>query len=401
MRVAHLDCFSGISGDMTLGALIDAGVDAETIRAKLDSLNLPIEFRIEKIRKGGFASTYVRIDAPHEHKHRHLHHVEAIIDQGDLTEKQRALAKKIFRRLAEAEAHVHGIPLEKVHFHEVGALDSIADIVGAAIGFDLLGVDEITSSSVATGNGMVKCEHGMMPIPAPATAELLRGVPLRSTAIQGELTTPTGAAILTTMVSRFSDSPDMQIDAIGLGAGTMDLPSQPNILRLFVGTKSTSKSAERGLLEDTIWVLETNLDDIPAEVVGHCYDLLFAAGALDVYTTPIYMKKNRTGLLLTVLAPENVLNNLEDILFAETSTLGVRRYSAQRNKLHREPHSVETPWGPVKGKLSWRDGKPAQFSPEYDDCARIAREFDVPLKSVYAQANREFLSRQQTKKESD
>src|SRR5207248_2530097 len=251
-----------------------------------------------KIRKGGFAATQVRVEAPEEHSHRFLPEVEEILGRGRLSERQRELALRIFRRLAEAEAAAHGMPLEKVHFHEVGALDSIADIIGSAIALDTLGVERITSRSVPTGSGMVKCAHGLMPIPAPGTAVLLKGVPLAPSPIKAELTTPTGAAILTTVVTEWIEQPVMTIEQIGYGAGRRDFHEQPNLLRLFVGTAATP--ADR----DEVWVLETNLDDLPAEVIGYCYDLLLAAGALDVYSMPIFMKKNRPGVILSVLAPE-------------------------------------------------------------------------------------------------
>jgi uncharacterized protein (TIGR00299 family) protein len=388
MRVAHFDCFSGISGDMTLGALIDAGVDAEAIRSALASLGLPIVLKIDKVRKGGFAATYVQVEAPDEHKHRHLHHVEEILNRGSLTAKQRELALRIFRRVAEAEAAVHGVPIEKVHFHEVGALDSIADIAGAAVGLDLLGVERFTSRPVPTGCGTIACAHGVMPVPAPGTAELLKGVPLAPSPIEAELTTPTGAAILTAVVQEWTATPAMSIERIGCGAGTRNFPEQPNILRVFVGEAATP--AASGLATDQVWVLETNLDDVPAEVIGYCYDLLFAAGALDVFTVPIFMKKNRPGVLLSVLCPESALAAVEEVLFRETATLGVRRYPATRHKLHRKEHTVETPWGPIKGKLGWREGRPPVFSPEYDDCARVAREQKVPLREVCEMAQRAY-----------
>lgn len=236
MKVAHFDCFSGISGDMTLGALIDAGVDADAIRKGIASLGLPITLEIEKVRKGGFAATYVHVEAPDEDTHRFLPDVEEILNRGSLTTKQRDLALRIFRRLAEAEAAVHGMPLTQVHFHEVGALDSLADIAGAAIGLDLLGVERFTSRSVPTGSGTVQCAHGLMPVPAPGTAELLKGVPLAKSEIKAELTTPTGAAILTSIVSEWIDQPVMTIERIGHGAGKRNFVEQPNILRLFVGT---------------------------------------------------------------------------------------------------------------------------------------------------------------------
>jgi uncharacterized protein (TIGR00299 family) protein len=384
VKALHFDCFSGISGDMTLAALIDAGVDADAIRSGLASLGLPIAVEIEKVRKGGFASTYVRVEAPEEHEHRFLPDVEAILNRGTLTPPQRDLALRIFRRLAEAEAAVHGLPLERVHFHEVGALDSIADIAGAAIGLDLLGAERVTSRSVPTGSGTVKCAHGVMPVPAPATAELLKGVPLAPSPVKAELTTPTGAAILTTVVQEWVESPVMTVQRVGHGAGRREFVEQPNLLRLFVGTAAEPADADR------VWVLETNLDDLPAEVVGYCYDLLLAAGALDVYSTPIFMKKNRPGVLLSVLAPEPALPALEEILFRETTTLGIRRHPADRHKLRREAHVVETPWGPVRGKLGWRDGRPPAFSPEYDDCARVARQHGVPLREVMARAERAY-----------
>ncbi len=388
MRVAHFDCFSGISGDMTLGALIDAGVDVAAIRSAIDSLGVPIHLEIEKVRKGGFAATYVHVEAPAEDTHRFLPDVEQILNRGELTSKQRDLALRIFRRLAEAEATVHGMPLEKVHFHEVGALDSIADIVGAAVGLDLLGVERFTSRSVPTGYGTVKCAHGMMPIPAPATAELLKGVPLSRSEIDSELTTPTGAAILKTVVNEWVDTPAMTVERIGHGAGKRNFVEQPNILRLFVG-----ESAACGLATadtDQIFVLETNLDDLPAEVIGYCYDLLFAAGALDVYTVPIFMKKNRPGVLLSVLAPESAIAAVEEILFRETTTFGIRRYPVQRHKLNRRPHTVSTAWGPVQGKLGWLDGRPPVFSPEYEDCARVARQHGVALREVYIHAQQAY-----------
>jgi hypothetical protein len=389
MKVAHFDCFSGCSGDMILAALLDAGVDAAAVRAGIDSLGLPIHLEIEKVRKGGFAATYIRIEAPEETSHRFLPEMEAILQRGQLTPSQQELALRIFRRLAQAEATVHGMPLDKVHFHEVGALDSIADIAGCAIALDLLGVARFTSRSVPTGSGTVKCAHGLMPIPAPGTAELLKGVPLAASTIKAELTTPTGAAILTTVVQEWVESPAMTIERIGHGAGKRELVEQPNLLRLLVGTQAQPASPS-GLEADEVWVLETNLDDLPAEMVGYCYDLLFAAGALDVFTIPIHMKKNRPGVLLSVLAPAAQLPALEDILFQETGTFGIRRYPVRRTKLQRKACTVSTPWGLVQGKLGWREGRSALFSPEYEDCARIARQHGVPLREVYAAAERAY-----------
>jgi uncharacterized protein (TIGR00299 family) protein len=367
MRVAHFDCFSGASGDMLLGALIDAGVDEGVIRSAIDSLGLPIKLTTERVKRAGIAATFARIDAPTEKAHRHLHHVEAIIDKGTLTDRQRDLAKSFFRRLAEAEAAVHGIEIKKVHFHEVGALDSIADFVGVAVGLDALGVERFTSRSVPPGSGTVKCDHGVMPVPAPATALLLCGVPLAPSEVATELTTPTGAAVLTTVVSEWTDSPRMTVERIGCGAGSKDFPGHANVLRLLVGTAANLASA------DSVWLLETNLDDATGEVIGYACERLLAAGALDVWTAAIQMKKQRPGVLLSVLAGESEVSNLEAILFRETGTLGVRRCRYERTKQPREESTVTTKWGPVRVKA----GKP-----EYEDCARIAREWDLPLREV-------------------
>ncbi len=386
MRVAHFDCFSGISGDMTLGALVDAGVAIEALQEGIASLGLPIKIAAEKIRKGGFAATHVRVEAPEESKHRHLHHVEEILARARLTARQRDLALRIFRRLAAAEATVHGLPVEKVHFHEVGALDSIADIVGSAVGLDLLGAERFSCGAVATGSGMVQCAHGMMPIPTPGTAELLKGVPLRSSTIKAELTTPTGAAILTSLVDEWIDTPAMTIERIGYGAGNRDHIEQPNVLRLLVGEAQGASGRDR------VWVLETNLDDVPSEIIGYCVDQLFAAGALDVFSTPIFMKKNRPGVLLTVLATELAATRLEEILFRETMTFGVRRYAVDRHKLERQATTVPTPWGPVAGKLGWLPGRPPIFTPEYEDCVRVASAQSLPLHEVFAKVRQCYHS---------
>jgi uncharacterized protein (TIGR00299 family) protein len=342
---------------------------------------------VEKVRKGGFAATKVTVEAPEESEHRFLPDVEAILGRGKLTDRQRTLALRIFRRLAEAEAAAHGMPLDRVHFHEVGALDSIADIAGVSIGLDLLGAERLTSRPVPTGSGMVKCAHGLMPIPTPGTAALLQGVPIAPSSIKGELTTPTGAAILVTVVQEWTASPPaMTLERIGHGAGTKDFLEQPNLLRLLVGSSESVNPAER----DQVWVVETNLDDVPAEVIGYCCERLFAAGALDVFTVPIQMKKGRPGVLLSAIVPGERLDAVEETLFRETATFGVRRYPVERRKLRREESTVMTPWGPVKGKRGWRDGGPEVFTPEYEDCARVAREHGVALREVYATVQREY-----------
>jgi uncharacterized protein (TIGR00299 family) protein len=388
LKVAHFDCVSGISGDMTLGAVIDAGVPADAIRAALASLNLPLKLDVERVKRCGFAATKATVRAKDEEEYRFLPDVEVIIARSSLTPKQRALASAIFRKVAVAESVAHGMPLERVHFHEVGALDSIADILGAAVGLDLLGADKFTSSSVPTGTGTVKGAHGIMPVPTPGTLELLKGVPLAPSEVKFELTTPTGAAILTTVVSEYTSAPAMTVDRIGHGAGTKDFLDRPNILRLWVGTATanptTSRDREGGGSDptDTVTVLETNLDDCPGEVIGYALERLLSAGALDAFTIPIQMKKNRPAVLLTVIADAATVPELEEILFRETGTFGTRRTTAQRSKLHREAVTVKTPWGDVKAKLGWRDGFEI-VTPEFDDCARIAREHAVPLRMVF------------------
>ncbi len=373
MRVAHFDCFSGISGDMVLGAVLDAGVPADAIRAAIASLGLPIELEIEKVKRCGFAATKATIHAKDEEDYRFLPDIEAILAKGALTPKQRELASAIFRKVALAESVAHGMPLERVHFHEVGALDSIADIVGAAVGLDLLGVERFTSSSVPTGSGTIKCAHGIMPVPTPGTVELLKGVPLAKSAIKTELTTPTGAAILTSVAGEYTDTPAMTIRTIGTGAGTKDFLDQPNILRIFLGDAAVSANA--------VTVLETNLDDCTPEVIGYAIERLLVGGALDVFAVPIQMKKNRPGVLLTVIADANGIAELESILFRETGTFGIRRTRAERTILDREAIAIPTPWGGVKAKRGRRAGHEI-VTPEYDDCARVAREHNLPLRVV-------------------
>jgi len=387
VRIAYFDCFSGISGDMTLGALVDAGVDPRALQAAIGGLGLPAELTFETVRRGGFRATHARVIAPPEHAHRHLHHIEAMIDKAGITPRQGDLAKRIFRRLGEAEAAAHGMDIQKIHFHEVGAVDSIVDIVGAAVGLDLLGVERIESSPVPPGRGSVRAAHGRMPLPAPGTAELLRGIPLAESTAEGEQTTPTGAAILATVAEAFGPLPAMTIAAIGLGAGTREVPDVANILRLFVGELAPSFGADR------VWVLETNLDDLPGEVVGYATAQLLAAGALDAYVTPIQMKKNRPGVMISALCEEAKVPELEAILFRETTTLGIRRYPVSRHKLRREAATVETPLGPIRGKLGWIEGRPPQFSPEYDDCARVATERGVAIRDVYQAAHAAYSNK--------
>jgi hypothetical protein len=392
MRIAYFDCPSGISGDMTLGALVDAGVDLTVIQVGIDSLGLPsCRLAAEEVKRRGFRGLKVTVQHEPEHAHRHLHHITDKIDASSvLTPAQKDLARRIFTRLGEAEAKVHGTTLRKVHFHEVGAVDSIADIVGSAIGLTLLAVDRIVFSPLPTGTGYIEIEHGRVSVPAPATAELLTGIPLAPSVVACELTTPTGAAIAATVADEFGPLPAMKISRIGLGAGDRDLKEQPNLLRLILG------EADAHLAGDQVWVLETNLDDVSGEVIGHATTKLLEAGALDVYTTSIQMKKNRPGVLLSVLCGSELVLKLEKTIFRETGTLGIRRWQACRHKLERRPHQVTTAWGPIEGKLAVLEGSGACFSPEYEACRRIAEKHQVPLREVYEAALRAFEPTKET-----
>ena len=382
MRALFLDCPSGISGDMVLGAMVDAGVELPAIQAGIDSLGLPsCRLEVEEVKRCGFRATKLHVRHEPEHAHRHLHHITDMIDQSSLTESQKSLSKRIFTRLGEAEAKVHGTTIRKVHFHEVGAVDSIADIVGAAIAFDRLGVDKVFCSHVPTGSGFIEIAHGRCSVPAPATAELLKGIPIAESKVAAELTTPTGAAIVATLVEQFRPLPPMTIDTIGYGAGDCDFPDQANVLRLFVGELSSDSDHDR------IVTIETNLDDVTAETIGYCYELLFAAGALDVYSTAIQMKKNRPGTKITILCPIAVVPSIEEILFRETSTLGVRKWESDRRILKREPSKVETEWGSVRGKIVYLPHGETRFSPEYEDCAKLSKTANVSLREVMDAAN--------------
>ena len=373
---------------MTLAALFDLGVPEAIVQDAVGSLGLLGVLKIEKVRKNGFHATKVTVQAPHEHKHRHLSHIEKILDAGKMTDGARDLARRMFRRLGEAEAHSHAIPIEKVHFHEVGAVDSIFDFVGVAVGLDHLKPDSVSSRAVPTGNGMVQCEHGLLPIPAPATAHLLRGIPTAATSIDGEMTTPTGAAILAVNATSFGPTPAMTVEKIGVGAGTKDWPGQPNILRLLWGeTAAAATPWER----DEVWQVETNLDDAPGERIGYAVERLFAAGALDAFAVPVQMKKQRPGVLLVALVPDAALAAVEAALFAETGTLGVRRTRVARSKAPRKQAEVDTEFGAVAVKLAW-DGARWNCSPEYDACAKIAAARGVPLRLVYAAAERAFAA---------
>jgi uncharacterized protein (TIGR00299 family) protein len=390
MQIAYFDCLSGIAGDMTLGALIDAGADLAVIQSGVASLGLPgVRIATAEVRRKGFRGLKVDIEHEPEHKHRHLHHIVDMINAGQLTARAKDLATRIFTRLGEAEAKVHGVEIRKVHFHEVGAIDSIADIVGTAIGLDLLGIERVESSPVPTGCGFIEIAHGRCSVPAPATAELLREIPLAASSVEAELTTPTGAAILAAVGKRFGPPPAMTIEKIGYGAGTREFDSHPNLLRVLVGKAAGGENS--GQIEnETLCLLETNLDDVSGELVGYCMTRLLEAGALDVYTSPIQMKKNRPGIALSVLCEPLNADRLESILFRETTTLGVRRTTVHRRRLPRQHYQVQTQWGGVAGTLATLPDGEKRFSPEYEACRVIAEQHKLPLQVVFEAALRAF-----------
>jgi pyridinium-3,5-bisthiocarboxylic acid mononucleotide nickel chelatase len=396
MKLAYFDCFSGISGDMVLGALVDAGCPIEELRTGLSGLALSgWDISAEKVWKNGMAATYVRVRTEGQQEHRTLSVILEILEKSSLPAAVREQAAAIFRRLGEAEAKVHDVPLEKVHFHEVGALDAIVDIVGAAIGFQALGIERLACSPLNVGSGTVKTAHGILPVPAPATAELLRGKPTYSSGVERELVTPTGAAIVATLCEEFGPLPRMSVAAIGYGAGTADLPSQPNVVRILLGEAAES-GASIGTAEE-VAVIEANLDDMNPQIYGYFLEKALAAGALDVYTTPVQMKKNRPGALLTVLCkPENT-DVILKLIFAETTTFGARTYRAERRVLPREWVTVETAFGDVRMKVAraplgsgQANGRILRAAPEYEDCRKLATERDVPLQRVMAEAMRNY-----------
>jgi len=388
MKLAYFDCFSGISGDMTLGALVDAGVPLDHLRDQLRGLEVPgWELSSEKVWKNGMSSTYVRVKTEDQSKHRSLSTILDILQKSNLSPRVCDQASAIFRKLGEAEASVHDVPIEKIHFHEVGAVDAIVDIVGACIGFESLGIEQFACSPLNVGGGTAKMAHGVLPVPAPATAKLLQGAPTYSNGVEKELVTPTGAAIVATLCTTFGAQPPMAVFAIGYGAGTADIEGQPNVLRIMVG--ETVEKTIAGFDEE-ISVIEVNLDDMNPQIYGYFQEKALAAGALDVYTTPVQMKKNRPGMLLTLLCRPQDTAALMDLVFAETTTFGARTYRAQRRVLPRESVNVHTQFGDVRVKISRINGHIRHAAPEFEDCKKLAEEKHVPLHQVMDEAKRNF-----------
>src|SRR6185436_7430576 len=388
MKTLYFDCFAGASGDMILGALVDAGVDQ---RALVDHLQLlgvagwKIDF--EKVDRSGISSTYARVETAHEHAHRHLSDILKIIYQSQLSQGVKDRAALIFSRLAEAEARVHNQPIEKIHFHEVGALDAIIDVCGAAIGFDLLSIGEFISSPMRVGTGMAQMAHGRFPIPPPAVAELLKGKPVYAGDIEGEFVTPTGAAIITTVCDRFQNIPSMTIEASGYGAGTRDPKGFPNALRIFIGELGAAAA-----IDETLLMIETNIDDMSPQLFGHVMDRAFELGALDCYLTNTQMKKNRPGILVSILCRPNDREKFMQLLFAETTTIGARSYEVQRRALSRDTIRVETQFGPIDVKVAQGNNGSVNVMPEFEQCRAAAAMAKVPLVKVQDAARHGYLS---------
>jgi len=381
LSTAYFDCYSGISGDMILGALVDLGVDLKKIRAGLKTLGLSKGYEIKsRIIKRGLISG-VKVDVvvkPVRHPHsRNFKDIKTLISQSELPPKVKSGAIEIFRRIAKAEAKVHHTSMDKVHFHEVGAVDSIVDIVGGVLGMDLLNVDRIISSPLNVGEGFVVCAHGTLPVPAPATLQLLAGIPCFSTGINKELVTPTGAGMIGFFAEKFQSLPQMKILKTGYGAGDHVIEKTPNMLRVILGEMAGEGQSQ------TLTMVETNIDDMNPEFYEHVMELLFKAGAVDVTFTPVSMKKNRPAVTLSVLTPTLKMEKISEILFTETSTFGVRYYEVNRITLDREIQTIKTPYGPVKVKVGSLNGNLLKISPEYEDCKKIARREKLPIKKVY------------------
>jgi uncharacterized protein (TIGR00299 family) protein len=414
MRIAYLDCFSGISGDMFLGALIDAGVSPKLLEDTVKALDIGARLQISKVVRGGISATKVDVyasgekdlprevfleqhglDRPHEHSHEHgrtLTEIRHIIEKAAISSTAKATAIEIFEALGQAEAEIHNTSIDQIHFHEVGAVDAMVDIVCAAVGAESLAVHEWVCSPLNVGGGTVKCAHGTLPVPAPATLKLLQDASVYSSGPQVELVTPTGAAIVKTLSTRFAPFPAMKIDKSGYGAGTRDFPEHPNLLRITTGEAEPTDRANTS--SDRIMVLEANLDDLSPQVLAYAMERLLAEGALDVFSVPVQMKKSRPGALLTVLAKTEDANRLTKTIFAETTTLGVRRREEQRQTLSRRWETVDTTWGPVRIKIANMNGSISNYAPEYEDCRTLAEAQHVPLRTVMQEAIQQYLRRE-------
>lgn len=388
MKFAYFDCFSGASGDMILAALLDSGLDFEQWKTELAKLPVKdYQLHVSKTVKKGISATQIQVEIPQEHTHRALSTILAMIDSSGLSDFVKKTSTRIFTRLGEAEAKIHQCPLEKIEFHEVGAVDAMIDIVGACIGIELLDIQDIWVSPLHLGKGFVDCAHGRLPVPPPAVVELLKGIPVYSTEVEGELVTPTAAAILSTLAKGFGPIPYLQIQSIGYGAGHRDLPI-PNVLRVLIGEKTSSTEEER------IQLIETNIDDMNPQFYDYVIERLFQAGAKDVFLTPVIMKKSRPGIVLSVMASEEKIEPVVQVLLEETTTLGVRISEfKKRMVLKREVLPVSTPWGEAHVKIRWMTPNVKIVTPEYEDCKRIARAHGIPIQKVFEHIKQEAEKR--------
>ncbi|HLN19818.1 MAG TPA: nickel pincer cofactor biosynthesis protein LarC [Bacteroidales bacterium] len=379
MKVLSYDCFSGISGDMNLGAMIDLGISKDFLISELNKLNLQgWELIAVRDQRHGISGTKVTVkQTRHEHAHRHLEDIEDIVRNSSLDENTRSLAMKIFMKIAEAEAKVHGMPVEHVHFHEVGAIDSIIDVVGAAICYNALNVEGVHVSTVELGSGFVKCDHGKLPVPAPATAEIVKGLPVKQGGLSFEATTPTGAAILAVLGTNFTKGTALKIEKTGYGVGQKENNDIPNLLRVFIAETDVAEPGHDATL------LECNIDDMNPEFFEFISEKLFKAGAADVYLTNIMMKKGRPGIVLSIICENENSESLKEILFQESTTLGIRTFKFRKDTLTRQPEVIDTEFGKINIKRSFYKGKEVSVKPEYDDCKRVAMEKVLPLKEVY------------------
>jgi len=380
MKIISYDCFSGISGDMNLGAMIDLGVDPEYLTGELGKLNLPgWELIISKDQRHGITGTKVTVrQTRHEHEHRHLSDIEKIIDNSSLDIKTRELSKKIFMKIAVAEASVHAVSIDRIHFHEVGAVDSIIDIVGAAICYIALNIEGVHVSTVELGGGFVNCDHGKLPVPAPATAEIMSGIPSKKDGVDFEATTPTGAAILATLGTIFSPGLPIKIEKTAYGIGHKENPSVPNILRVFLGETIADTQSGHDALQ-----LECNIDDMNPEFFEYISERLFKAGASDVFISNIIMKKGRPGVVLNVICETELADTVKNIIFTESTSLGIRTFPFKKDTLARKQEQVKTIYGDLNIKRSYYNGKEVSCKPEYEDCKRVAAEKGIPVKEVY------------------
>ena len=387
MKIGYFDCFSGASGDMILGSMIDAGLNPHLLREELRKLRLPtIRLKTKKVQKRGISATQIIVEGRDERRsHRNLKELLRIVERSHLEPEVKGKSKEIFQRIASVEAKIHRKPMEEIHFHELGGLDSVVDIVGSVWGICQMGIDELYVSKVNVGTGFVKCEHGILPVPAPATLALMKGKPIYSSGVERELLTPTGAAILTSFGSQFGEMPLMSLERIGYGAGRDDLP-HPNLLRLIIGTSAETFGKEK------VVVIETNIDDMNPQFYDYVMEKLLATGALEVFVTPIMMKKNRPATLLTVISPPGKLPSLTAFLLRETTTLGLRWREEERSRTDREIISLQTRYGKIRFKLARWEGRMVNLAPEYEDCKRLALKKRVPLKEVFEEAKKEAMT---------